>query len=63
MTHDDAMESVKDICRGGRVAYLVDYNQSIAIGLPETFSANDKYYQVTRHIDDARDFPGVVHIE
>lgn len=44
MSHADAMKSVEEIEKVGRAAYLVDYNQSVALGLPETYSAKDRYF-------------------
>ena len=54
MSQSEARQAVIDIKRGGRIAYCYNHSMSVSIGLPET-------YDIVR-IDDAREFPGVVHI-
>jgi len=54
MSRSEARQAVIDIKRGGRIAYCYNHSMSVSIGLPET-------YDIDR-VEDAREFPGVVHI-
>ncbi len=54
MTHEEAIATVADIKTGGRAAYLVDYQQSLAVGLPETYSASDRIDMIDENDDGQR---------